>query len=87
MLANRLLRDLCLFISSLALANNVYLTTSAVVTDAENNAAIECWQFDEPFYRYPTTGLALPLADVSNVTLVRLPPRSQEGLHKPPHAM
>ncbi|RYP49258.1 hypothetical protein DL769_011100 [Monosporascus sp. CRB-8-3] len=41
-----------------------------------------------PFSRYPTVGQAIPdLADVSNVSYVVLPARSNEGLHKPPHPM
>ncbi|KAM0810352.1 putative Cupin type-1 domain-containing protein [Seiridium cardinale] len=36
---------------------------------------------------YPTVGIALALADVSNVTYVVLPPRASEGFHNPPHPM
>jgi hypothetical protein len=63
------------------------LSLSAVVSDEHDNARIECWQFTMPFTKYPTVGKSLPLSDVSNLTYVVLPPKSQEGLHNPPHPM
>ncbi|KAF2104676.1 hypothetical protein NA57DRAFT_51489 [Rhizodiscina lignyota] len=66
-----------------------YLTTTAVISDPEdhNAAKLQCWRFKRPFTTYPTVGMAVHLADVSNLTYVVLPPRSGEGLHKPPHPM
>jgi hypothetical protein len=64
------------------------LQLSAVVSDADDNARIECWQFDDaPFFKYPTVGKAMHLADISNITYVVLPAKSREGLHRPPHPM
>lgn len=48
---------------------------------------IECWRFDRPLETYPTVGAAMTIADTTNATYVVLPPRSQEGVHKPPHPM
>lgn len=64
-----------------------YLTTTAVVEDENGTARLECWQFTHPFHEYPTVGMSLPVANVSNVTYVALPPRSKEGIHNPPHPM
>lgn len=65
------------------------LQISAVVNEDHDpyNAKIECWKLDAPFSKYPTVGEALSLGDVTNMTYVTLPPRSQEGLHHPPHNM
>lgn len=66
-----------------------YLQLSAVVNEERPpyNAKIECWELDAPFQDYPTIGASLPLANISNLTYVALPPRSAEGLHHPPHPM
>jgi hypothetical protein len=67
---------------------NGYLSLTAVTSDADSpDARIECWQFSNPFSQYPTVGKALPLADVSNITYVVLPAKSEEGLHHPPSPM
>ncbi|KAH8889046.1 hypothetical protein GQ53DRAFT_748530 [Thozetella sp. PMI_491] len=64
------------------------LELTAVVSDEDGRAKFECWEMAQPFVRYPTTGEAIMgLADVSNVSYVVLPPKSKEGLHKPPHPM
>ena len=72
---------------SFSLGCTHYLTATAIVEDENGKAGIECWKFTTPFHKYPTTGMALPLADVSNITYVALPPRSGEGIHNPPHPM
>ncbi|CAH0040934.1 unnamed protein product [Clonostachys rhizophaga] len=65
-----------------------HLQLTAVVSDKDQNAAFECWEFSTAFTEYPTVGSAVNgLADVSNISYVVLPPRSGEGLHKPPHPM
>lgn len=64
-----------------------YLTATAVVTDHEDHAYLECWQFPTPFKTYPTVGQSLFLGNASNITYVILPPRSGEGIHKPPAPM
>ena len=75
-------------ISSLsALSKHSFLTATAIVSDPNGDARIQCWEFAAPFVAYPTVGMALQLANTSNLTYVVLPPRSKEGLHKPPHVM
>ena len=74
-------------LAALTSSPNHYLTATAVVSDISGNARIQCWQFASPFSAYPTVGIALHLGQVSNITYVVLPPRSGEGLHKPPHPM
>lgn len=64
-----------------------YLTATAITEDEKGTARLECWKFTQPFHTYPTVGMSLPLANVSNVTYVALPPRSGEGIHNPPHPM
>ncbi|RJE23401.1 hypothetical protein PHISCL_04253 [Aspergillus sclerotialis] len=80
---------LILSLSYLSLASKCtqYLTATAIVEDANGTASIECWKLTTPFHKYPTTGMSLPLGDVSNITYVALPPRSGEGIHNPPHPM
>jgi hypothetical protein len=64
------------------------LIATALVSNASfPNPWVECWRFDEPLQKYPTVGAAMTLADTTNVTYVVLPPRSEEGNHKPPHPM
>ena len=40
-----------------------YLDMSAVVSDSDGHARIECWQLTTPFAKYPTVGMALHLAN------------------------
>jgi hypothetical protein len=72
---------------AIALNTEKYLTTTAVVTDSNHHAHLECWQFLAPFTTYPTVGSSLVLANTTNITYVILPPRSAEGIHKPPSPM
>lgn len=72
---------------ALAAAAN-HLSLTAVVSDDDGIAKFECWEMAVPFSTYPTVGDAIPgLAEVANVSYVVLPPRSKEGIHKPPHLM
>ncbi|KAI1081356.1 hypothetical protein F5B20DRAFT_61659 [Whalleya microplaca] len=65
-----------------------HLHLTALVSDLDGRAAFECWEISTPFSTYPTVGDVIPgLADVSNVSYVVLPARSNEGLHRPPHPM
>lgn len=65
-----------------------HLQLSAVVSGDDGSAAIQCWEMATPFKQYPTTGEAIAgLAEVTNVSYAVLPPRSNEGIHKPPHPM
>jgi len=64
------------------------LTATAIVSSAQYpSPRIECWRFHKPLSKYPTVGAAMTLADTTNVTYVVLPPRSREGIHKPPRPM
>ena len=66
-----------------------YLHLTALVSDEEDgHAKFECWQMATPFASYPTVGESISgLADVTNMSYVVLPPKSGEGIHKPPHPM
>ncbi len=72
---------------TLARSAEQHLTLTAVTTDSNDHATLECWRFTNPFSTYPTVGISLPLANTTNTTYVVLPPRSAEGIHKPPHPM
>ena len=68
--------------------NDEYLSLTAVTSDkCSADARFECWQFERSFQTYPTVGRSVPLADLSNITYVVLPPKSKEGLHRPPSPM
>lgn len=82
-----LISSLLLFSRTSVSDSPKYLTATAVISDSSGNARIQCWEFTVPFVEYPTVGMALQLANTSNLTYVVLPPRSKEGLHKPPHVM
>ncbi|GJN86193.1 hypothetical protein PLIIFM63780_009772 [Purpureocillium lilacinum] len=74
--------------ATLGSAQHEHLRLHAVVSRADGAAAFECWEMATPFQQYPTTGQAISgLAQVSNVSYVVLPARSNEGIHKPPHPM
>lgn len=75
--------------SSKAAPSNETLYLTAVVNAASPpyHAAVECWALAAPLTRYPTVGMALDLGDVANASYVVLPPRSEEGWHRPPHPM
>ena len=66
-----------------------YLYLTALVSDEkDDHAKLECWEMATPFSRYPTVGDSISgLADVTNVSYVVLPPKSREGIHRPPHPM
>ena len=66
---------------------STHLRLTAVVSGPNIRAAFECWELESPFIKYPTVGEAMELAKLSNATYVVLPPRSNEGIHKPPHPM
>jgi hypothetical protein len=82
-----LISFVCFFSQICASDPSKYLSATAIVSDSSGDARIQCWEFSMPFVKYPTVGMALQLADTSNLTYVVLPPRSKEGLHKPPHVM
>ena len=62
--------------------------TALLSTKDDLKARFECWEIAQPFSSYPTVGQAISgLANISNISYVVLGPRSDEGLHKPPHPM
>lgn len=64
------------------------LQLTALISNDDAKAEFECWEMAQPFSGYPTVGQSITgLAEVSNVSYVVLPPRSNEGIHKPPHPM
>jgi len=76
-----------LFLTGFAAKDEQYLSITAVTTDSNDHAYLECWRFLTAFSAYPTVGNSLALANTTNITYVVLPPQSAEGIHKPPHPM
>lgn len=76
-------------ILKLGMSRDTKLALTAVTSEPDRpDARIECWQLLNPFTPYPTLGRAVkPLADLSNITYVVIPPRSTENLHHPPSPM
>jgi hypothetical protein len=74
-------------IISTSISSPKHLILTAITTDANNHAYAECWELDSPFLTYPTVGESVTLGDTSNLTYVVLPPRSKEGIHRPPSPM
>src|SRR3569833_2097629 len=64
-----------------------HMIATALVSEPDGDARIECWRFEPPLHSYPNVGAAVTVAEVSNVTYVVLPPRSSEGIHNPPYPM
>ena len=80
---------LFLFSNVVSSTHPKHLRVTAVISDDnDTRARFECWEMATPFSTYPTVGDAITgLADVTNISYVILPARSEEGLHKPPHPM
>jgi hypothetical protein len=76
-----------LVLTGFAAKDEQYLSITAVTTDSNDHAYLECWRFLTAFSAYPTVGNSLAIANTTNVTYVILPPQSAEGIHKPPHPM
>lgn len=73
---------------SLVPAAGDHLQLTSVVSGDDGKAKFECWEISAPFEGYPTVGESISgLAQVSNISYVVLPPRGDEGIHKPPHPM
>lgn len=68
-------------------SRHLHLTAVVSAPSPPHHAKFECWEMHNPFISYPTIGSSLSLANISNLTLVTLPPRSKEPLHHPPHPM
>ena len=89
MLTTSILSLLILLDALGVIAYSHYLHLTALFSDDEDpRARFECWEIATPYSTYPTVGEAIPgVADVTNVSYVVLPPRSSEGIHRPPHPM
>jgi hypothetical protein len=85
----KFLTGCCVFSTIIAtsISAQKHLILTAITTDANNHAYAECWELDSPFHTYPTVGESVTLGDTSNLTYVILPPRSKEGIHRPPSPM
>lgn len=72
-----------------ATQHHQYLHLNAITSSPRppHHAVLECWKMSTPFTPYPTIGASLALGNISNLTLVTLPPNSREPLHHPPHPM
>ncbi|KAL1629236.1 hypothetical protein SLS56_005459 [Neofusicoccum ribis] len=68
--------------------NTTYLTATAIVTNAQNNSALQCWEFADPLEVPTTPGIAGALRFRFNVSaateLAVIPPRFDGGLHNAP---
>jgi len=74
-------------VTAFARESHVNVTAIVSANAVTSDAHFECWRLAAPLTEYPTVGKSMNLAQVSNVTYVVLPPRSEEGLHRPPHPM
>lgn len=74
--------------AQLTTSNTTSLTATALVTDANNNTAFQCWQLTEPFKTSSTPGQvgtkALTIGDSTNLAYTVLPPRFDGGIHNAP---
>jgi hypothetical protein len=76
-----------IFATSISSPSPKHLILAAITTDVNDHAYAECWELDASFQTYPTVGESVILGDTSNLTYVALPPRSKEGIHRPPSPM
>lgn len=66
-----------------------YLTATALVTNAQNLSALECWRFTEPLVESTTPGTSNSLTftfNGSEAEYTILPPRYDGGTHNAPAA-
>lgn len=74
--------------SGAAAQNSTYLTATALVTNAQNNSALQCWQFTTPLEVPTTPGISGTLSFHYNLSAAAeytvIPPRFDGGLHNAP---
>lgn len=76
--------------SALAATNSTYLQATALITNAQNNSALQCWQFKAPAAVSSDAGtsgsatFAFPQTNETIYTVI--PPRFDGGTHKAPKA-
>lgn len=67
---------------------HLHITTILSHPDPPHHAYMQCLKItSSTFHTYPTVGQSLFLSNTTNTTLVVLPPRSEEGWHRPPAPM
>lgn len=66
---------------------SLIVTTVRNRPDAPHDSYLQCLRLPQPFHGYPTVGASLYMSASANVTVVVLPPRSEEGWHRPPAPM
>lgn len=83
-----ILPGLSIAIAGAHASNTTYLTTSALVTNAQNHSAIECWRFDDPVTISETAGTvgaaSYTFPDAYETLYAVIPPRSNGGQHNAP---
>ncbi|TFY61154.1 hypothetical protein EVJ58_g4702 [Rhodofomes roseus] len=74
--------------ATLCAASNAFFAT-AIVTDAKNNSALECWQLNASVSVSSGAGTAgatsIQLGDLANATYTVLPPNFYGGVHNAPY--
>lgn len=65
-----------------------YLIATAIYTNAQNDSALQCWEFATPFTESSSAGAAgaetLTFFDLANMTYTHIPPRFAGGVHNAP---
>lgn len=69
-------------------ANESLLIASVIYTNADNNSALQCWEFTDPLKVSNGAGTAgaetFTFLDLANMTYTHLPPRFDGGIHNAP---
>lgn len=73
-----------------ATQNSSYLTTTAIVTNAQNHSALECWEFLDPVSISADAGTkgatTYEFAEAEETIYTVIPPRANGGQHNAPTA-
>ena len=77
----------CGLASALA-SNQTYLTTTALVTNAQNHSALQCWEFNTAMSISATAGTVgattYSFPDANETLYTVIPPRTNGGQHNAP---
>ena len=77
-----------LLVAGAAAQNTTFLTATALVTNAQNNSALQCWQFTTPLEVPTTPGVSGSLLFSFNLSttaeFAAIPPRYDGGIHNAP---
>ncbi|KAK8188823.1 hypothetical protein IWZ00DRAFT_299956 [Phyllosticta capitalensis] len=85
-------RSLVVLVSAIsgivAAQNNSYLTVTSLVTNAQNNSALECWKFTTPLTVPSTPGISGSMLYAFNLSTANeytvIPARFDGGIHNAP---